>query len=65
MPTLVLKRGAFGFIPSFPGRLRYDGFLDGKYIGRVTYDPILRDIFPESKALLKKLGCENPEIVVQ
>ncbi|MBD5283643.1 MAG: hypothetical protein HDS31_03435 [Bacteroides sp.] len=63
MPTLILKRGALGFFPSFP--CIYDGFLDGKYIGTVTYNPILRDIFPESKALLKKLGCENPEIIVQ
>lgn len=65
MLKLVLKRGReFGLSRQNAFRVPYEGFLDGELIGVVYYNPVTKELFPESKSLLKKLGCEKADIEV-
>lgn len=65
MPTLVLKR-IWGAGLSLQNALKapYEGFINGKRIGVIYYNPITKELLPESKDLLEKTGCVNFEIEV-
>ena len=66
MQTIVLRRP---LIPVFSlqnaCRVPYEGFVNDEKIGTLFYNPIAQELFPESVALLEKLGYENYLIEIE
>ena len=60
MQTIVLRRPLIPiFSPQNACRVPHEGFVNDEKIGTLFYDPVTRELFPESVTLLEKLGYNN------